>query len=197
MRIKELNQKVYDKFYIFAGSLVGLILLGLWSFFEASVWFIAPDFLIMLFSLVLFKKYKKFILVALITSLIGGLLYYILNLFYFEQLTDILFNTPFVAERSVAFVSKLLSEYGVIATFLQSITLIPFKIWTHFIVQYNLSPLLYFVFVAISRTIRFFVVAFVFAFLGKKFKNKIRNNFNWLLIIYLLSFALVMFLLEA
>jgi len=194
---KEVNRKIYTRAEIFAASGLGLTLLVLWSFFEASFWFIAPDFILGLLCILAPKKYKKFLVAAIITSIFGGVFYYSLNLIHFEGLTEILVKTPFAAEKSMNFVSALFSNYGVIATLMQSITLIPFKIWTHFAVLYGFSPILYFLLAAVSRIFRFFIVAWIACFLGIKAKKWIKNNFVAFLAAYILLFVIGMLLLEA
>ncbi len=196
MNYKDMSEKSYKKTSIFAGSIIGGILLGVWSFLEASFWFIGPDFLIILFSFVLPKKYKRFILIAIISSLLGGIFYYVLNLFYFDQLSIILFNTPFVVTRNVNFVSNILSSYGVAGALMQSITLIPFKIWTHFIIEFGFSPIIYFILVIISRTFRFLVFAGIASFVARRFPKISRKYFFLFLLIYIILFVGIMIIIE-
>jgi membrane protein YqaA with SNARE-associated domain len=190
------NQKALKKSTLFAGSFAGLVLLSIWSFFEASFWFIAPDFLIAIFSFLVPKKYKKYIFLALLFTLLGGIAYYSLNIFYLENMTLILQNTLFVSEKNIDFVSKILTQYGVGGSFFQSFTLIPFKIWTNLVVILNLNPLIYFVIVIFSRLIRFTIIAGIAILARKKLGNLNKKYFLIIAIVYLILFFSIMFLLE-
>lgn len=191
------NRLVFDKFSVFAGGTLALVFLAVWSFFEASFWFVAPDLLISIFSILAPKKYRKFIFIVLLSSLLGGIFYYCLNFFYFDQLIRVLYHTPFISERNILFVSEILGKYGVFGAFFQSFTLIPFKIWTSFVFSNGLNPYVYFAIVMISRFIRFFIFALVALYLRKSFERVIRNNFCLLLSLYLVVFFMFMFILEA
>jgi len=191
------NKKVYDRFKIFSLSGWALALLCLWAFFEASFWFIAPDFIIGLLCFLAPKRYKRFIFAALIISLLGGIAYYAFTDSYFNQASEILMKTPFVSEKNVDFVEKLYLEHGVYATIFQSITLIPFKIWTNNIVKYNFNALAYFLLVGISRAFRFFMFGFLAGYLRKKLGKISERHIILIGLIYTAIFLGVMIILEA
>jgi hypothetical protein len=174
-----------------------MILIALWSFFEASFWFIAPDFLIGLFCFLAPKRYKKILLIALVFSILGGLFYYFFNVYNLNILTEILINTPFVSEKNMLFVSNLYLTHGIFATLLQAITLIPFKIWTHFVVLYNLNPAIYLLLVGISRLVRFAIVGFIAIKFRHFLGSKVKRHSIFIIAIYSLIFLLITFLLES
>lgn len=190
-------KKLFDKISIFTASSAGLILLFLWAFFEASFWFIAPDFLIAIYCVINSKNYKKFLKGVIIASILGGALYYLLNYINFSEMTRILVNTPFVSSKNIGFVDAIFIKYGIFGTFFQSITLIPFKIWTHFAFFYGFNPIIYLFFVAISRIFRFYIVAIVAMWISKKFRKNIEKNLIYWLVLYTILFLLLTFLWEA
>jgi len=196
MKYIKANRIAASKLELFVVSTTGLILLGLWAFFEASFWFIAPDFLIGLYCFLAPKKYKKIIFTTLVISLIGGFAYYLFILNNFGLSTQILDKTPFISDKNFNFVKDIYLEKGVIATFLQSITLIPFKIWTYHITLYNFNPLIYFILVGISRAFRFILVGLIAVYLRKKMENIGKNHLIPLVVLYTLLFLLVTSILE-
>ncbi|MEM4271390.1 MAG: hypothetical protein QXO70_04850 [Candidatus Pacearchaeota archaeon] len=197
MDYKEINKNLFKKAEIFTLSTFGILVLGLWAFFEASFWFIAPDFIIGLFCFLAPKKNRKFILTALFISLIGGFCYYLFTVNNFELATNILHNTPFVSEENINFVKAIYSKNGVYATILQAITLIPFKIWTNLVVLNKFDPLVYFFLVGLSRLFRFFLVGMIAIYLRKRIEKFARDNFIVLLITYSVLFLTITYILES
>jgi hypothetical protein len=193
----KLNRLVFDKASIFAVGFLGIFFVCIWSFFEASFWFVAPDFLIAIFSFLVPKYYRKYIYYALIFSLLGGIFYYVLNLFYFELMGEVLGQTFFVSTKNLELVSGLFAQYGVLGAFFQSFTLIPFKIWTHLVVGNGFNPSIYFLIVIVSRAIRFFIIGLVAIGLRKLLRNYVRDNILILFVLFVMFFFGVMFVLEA
>jgi len=196
MNYLQINKKIYDWLKIFSLSGWALALLCLWAFFEASFWFIAPDFIIILLCFLAPKKYRKFIFIALIVSLLGGIAYYAFTSSYFNQSNEILMKTPFVSEKNMGFVENLYVKNGVSATILQSVTLIPFKIWTNNVVKHNLDAFIYFLLVGISRTFRFFIFGFLATYLRKKLRKNTERHILLIFLVYAALFMGVIFLLD-
>jgi len=111
-------------------------------------------------------------------------------------MTTILSNTLFVSGYHREIVSNFFTNYGVMATFLQSFTLIPFKIWTNTAVQQNLNYFVYILLVAVSRIVRFAIIVFVFSWIGKKFNKQIRNHFIPAVLLFIIGFFSLVFVWE-
>jgi membrane protein YqaA with SNARE-associated domain len=197
MNYLQINRKAYDWLKIFSLGGWALALLCLWAFFEASFWFIAPDFIIILLCFLAPKQYKKFIFIALIVSLLGGIVYYVFTSNYFNQASEILMKTPFSSEKSIESVGELYSKLGVYATMLQSITFVPFKIWTYTVVKYNLNSLIYFILVGISRLFRFFILGLLARYLKIKMNKIAERHILLILFVYTFIFLGIIFLLVA
>ena len=185
LNYSKINAKVYEKLEKFSLDGWALIILGIWAFFEASFWFIAPDFIIGVLCFFAPKRYKKFLGVTIVISLIGGLGYYLFVSIYPELAMTILSQTPFLTEKSMGFVSDYLGK-GVSYTLLQSFTFIQFKAWTYFANVYGLNIIAYFFLVGISRIIRFSVVAGIAILLSKINKKFLKKNIILLILGYVL-----------
>lgn len=155
-----------------------------WAFFEASFFFIAPDFILMFFSYAK-NNWKKILLITAGFSILGGIFYFVLIQFMGEKLYAVLINTPYIGSANILTVQGFYDTYGVYGTIFQSFTFMPFKIWTYLSVSNQLNPLIYFLFVMISRIVRFGIVIIIAKILNKYFGNIIRKNF----IISILSFV--------
>ena len=133
-----------------AAGLAGLVLVGLWAFFEASFWFIAPDFILIILAFTLPRRWLALSLAALGGSLAGGIVYYGLLYASFDTFEKILKATPFVMPRMLEFVESMYRHYGYAGVLVQSLSFMSFKIWTYKAVVHDFHPLLYFPLVMIS-----------------------------------------------
>jgi membrane protein YqaA with SNARE-associated domain len=191
-----LQQRLYRKYLLFVGSGAGLLLLFVWSFFEASVWFFAPDFLVMLYCFSGKAKIRRLLGVALAGSLLGGILYYLLCIQYPSEARALLLATPFINAQKLAFVSGLYDSYGVLGAFAQSVTLVPFKIWTNLMIEHRFSPAAYFLLVMLSRFLRFGVAALFAAWVGRIVGKRLERYFVGLLAAYVAIFLTIQIILE-
>jgi membrane protein YqaA with SNARE-associated domain len=191
-----LQQRLYRKYLLFVGSGAGLLLLFVWSFFEASVWFLAPDFLVMLYCFSGKAKIRRLLGVALAGSLLGGILYYLFCIQYPSEARGLLLTTPFISSQKLSFVSGLYDSYGVLGAFAQSVTLVPFKIWTNLMIEYRFSPAAYFLLVMMSRFLRFGVAALFAAWVGRTVGKRLERHFVGLLAAYVAIFLTIQVILE-
>ena len=137
-----------------AAATVGLVAVALWAFAEATFWFIAPDFLIMILCAAAPRAWKRIVLWALAGSLVGGVVCFALNTFFLDEMGQILRATPFVQERMITEIDSLYSKLGPQAVLHQSFSFMQFKIWTHLAVLHGFQPILYFLLVMVSRAVR-------------------------------------------
>jgi membrane protein YqaA with SNARE-associated domain len=163
--------------------------LAIWAFLEASFFFIAPDYIIGIMAATKYDK-KKVLVISLASSIFGGLLFYYTN--YYYDLTNILFQVPFVSQDKLSFIQVIYSKFGIFGALLQSITLIPFKIWTYAAASLKYNVLLFLLIVFISRLVRFTLVYFVMGFFNKWFKKRPAL----ILLIYTMLFASIMLIFE-
>ncbi|MBP9866740.1 MAG: hypothetical protein KBC41_01540 [Candidatus Pacebacteria bacterium] len=187
-----INSKVYEKGVAFISSKKGGTLLILWSFFEASFWFIAPDFLLGIFGIVKPKEKNRFFVLAFIASFFGGVTYYVFNILSFDTMSFILRETPFVTERMMSFIRGVYATYGLPGVLFQSFSFMSFKIWTHLAIESNLNPIGYFLLVMISRSLRLYPVIFFASLIGKFFPDFIRKHFVTILVAYSVFFILML-----
>lgn len=193
---KIFNSKFYERSIKIVSSKAGEKLLLLWSFFEASFWFIAPDFLLVIFGVLQPKDKNKFFIKAFIASFLGGAMYYLLNIISFNTMNTILQQTPFVTERMFIFIRDVYMNHGLTGVLFQSFSFMSFKIWTHLAVESNLNPFGYFSLVMISRSLRLYLVIFLSSLVGKFFPDFIRKHFILVFISYTLIFISMLTILE-
>ncbi len=191
------NEKFYQYLFKFSNSIIGKLFLGIWAFLEPSFWFIAADMPLQIMSFVNNKKFKSYFLIVLISSILGIIFYYTLNLFYYDKLRVILEQTPFVTDTMISRISGWYDNYGVFAVLFQSVSFMSVKIWTSLAIQRGFSFFPFILFTTISRAFRFFIVAIIASYLGIKFEKFIKKNAIILFFIYIIGFILLLIFMES
>lgn len=143
--------------------------------FAESVFFpIPPD--VMLAPMVLSRPKKAWNLAAItsISSVIGGIVGYLLGAFLYDPVVH-----PFIEmmnyQDKFATIVDYFSQYGVWIVFLAGFTPIPYKLFT---VSAGMLAMAFWPFVlasAIGRGMRFYLVAGILYFGGEKMEHKIRQ----------------------
>lgn len=137
------------------------------SFAESSFFPIPPD--VMLIPMIMSKPLKAwyFAMITTVSSIFGGVLGYLLGYFGFE-----LIGEPMVRalgyEQSYATIVSWFAEYGFWAVLLAGFTPIPYKLFTLAAGATQMALLPFVVASIIGRGIRFFMVAALIRYVGKK-----------------------------
>jgi len=193
---KDVNNRAADRFSQFVNSRQGLLLLGIWAFFEPSFWFIAPDMFLQLMCLYSPKKYIKYFFVTLASALAGVSFYFVLNLFFFDKLGKILLMTPFVNEEMILQIKNILATNGLTGLLFQAFSFMSVKVWVHIGVE-NKIPFHQFIFLTgLSRALRFFLFAFISSQIGSRLNHFLRSYIIPFVILYVVGFIAMLIFLE-
>ena len=157
-------KKLYDKCVEWAGHRWANSILAFISFLESFIFPIPTD--AMLIPMVIAKrdKFIKISSIAVIFSVLGALIGYLIGYTFFNEVGVKIFNI-FGAENANIFIEKLSSETGllsgVIILFIAGFTPLPFKIITISSGFVHFNVLLFIITCFVSRGLRFFLVAYL------------------------------------
>ena len=157
-------KKLYDKCVEWAGHRWANSILAFISFLESFIFPIPTD--AMLIPMVIAKrdKFIKISSIAVIFSVLGALIGYLIGYTFFNEVGVKIFNI-FGAENANIFIEKLSSETGllsgVIILFIAGFTPLPFKIITISSGFVHFNILLFIITCFVSRGLRFFLVAYL------------------------------------
>ncbi len=169
--------KIYDKVIALAGRRNAEKYLAIVSFIESSFFPIPPD--VMLAPMVIAKPKKWFRLATICTlsSVIGGCIGYAIGFLFWETIGQTIINF-YGIEKDFLKISSVFKDYGIEIIFLAGISPLPYKLFTitSGVVGYNLF--LFIIVSLIARGIRFFLVAIIFVFVGKKIRYWIEKHFG-------------------
>jgi membrane protein YqaA with SNARE-associated domain len=192
---------LFDKCVKLASSKKANYALGFVSFIESFFFPIPPD--LMIVPMVVAKKedYLKIFLIATIFSVLGGLVGYMLGIFFLD-ISMVIIEFYGYEEKVFEIQNKISSKGGFIfwagVMFLAGFTPLPFKLFTiaSGIVGFNI--IVFFFICLLTRGLRFFIVSYLTYLFGSKFSVFIEKKGSlWFTVagIFIVVVALVLYLL--
>jgi membrane protein YqaA with SNARE-associated domain len=172
-------KNLFDKCVKLASSKLANYALGFVSFIESFFFPVPPD--LMIIPMVVAKKenYFKIFLIATIFSVLGGLVGYILGVFFLDISMGIIEFYGY-EEKVFEIQNKISSKGGFLfwigVMFLAGFTPLPFKLFTiaSGIVGFNIVA--FFFICLFTRGLRFFIVSYLTYLFGNKFRNFIEKK---------------------
>ena len=178
-------RKLYDWVLHWAETPYGPLVLFFLAMAESSFFPIPPDALLIALCLGAIKKSWRFALITSIASILGGLIGYLIGYAVWEPVSPFFFKyVPGFTEVNFQKVMLHYQESGFWYVFMAGFTPIPYKIFTISSGVFKLNFPLFLLASAISRSLRFFLVAGLFRKFGPSIKSFIDRYFNWLAILF-------------
>ena len=172
-------QRLYRKCLNLAGHKNSNFYLGLVSFIESSFFPIPPDVMIVPMVIAKKKKFIKIFLIASIFSVLGGILGYLIGYLFFDLAMSVIEFYNY--EDKVKDLKLSMSEGGSFLAwlsilFLAGFTPLPYKAFTiaSGLIAFNLP--VFIIVSLISRSLRFFIVAFLSYKFGELFTEYMNNH---------------------
>lgn len=151
--------------------------LGIVSFTESSVFPIPPDPLLIAILLVRRECWVWYSALVSITSVLGGVLGYLIGFFVFA-----LVGEPIVAfyglENELQRVTELYSDNAFWAVFTAAFTPIPYKIFTLTAGLFKVNFWVFLIASILGRSIRFFIVGYLMHVFGERMGKLVYKYFN-------------------
>ena len=191
-------QRLYKKCLNLAGHKNSNFYLGLVSFIESSFFPIPPDVMIIPMIMAKKKEFIKIFLIASIFSVLGGILGYLIGYLFFDLAMYVIefYNYEDKVENLKSSMSKgsgFLAWLSIL--FLAGFTPLPYKAFTisSGLIAFNLP--IFIIVSLISRSLRFFIVAFLsykFGELFTEYMNKYGSKwFTVIGILIVIIFVLI------
>ena len=170
-------KKIYTKIIEISKKKYALSFLLIVAFLESFIFPIPPD--IFLIFLVLAQRNKAFYLAFYCTvlSVAGGILGYFIGSFFFDSLGQGILNYYNLNDKFMAF-SQDYNEFGTLIVTAGGFTPIPYKLVTIFSGFVKMDFFEFTIASIISRGARFFLIATLLYFFGKKIEELLIKNFG-------------------
>ena len=186
-------KNIYDWVLRLADKPNGDISLSILSFSEASFFPIPPD--VLLIPLCIGNRSKAFLFAFLcsISSISGAILgYYIGKLLWWDipgieysYIANIFIqHVPGITVEGLTKIQTLYDQWNFWIVFTAGFTPIPFKLITISAGTFNIDFMMFVIASMVSRSARFFLVAFLIKIFGETIRDFIENYFNYLAILF-------------
>lgn len=173
--------------------------LFIFAFAESSFFPIPPDVLLIAMAVALPTKAFRFALICSIASVLGGMFGYAIGVFFMDSVGKGIIEWYGVSGKYEQ-IEKLYQEYDAVAVFLAGFTPIPYKVFTIAAGAFNLNFPVFVLASLVSRSARFFILAYLINKYGVTIKIFIDKYFNIITIVFscvlIGGFLLVKFLLK-
>ena len=163
---------LFDKCVKIASSKMANYVLGFVSFIESFFFPVPPDLMIVPMVVAKRENYLKIFLIATVFSVLGGLVGYMLGVFFLD-VSMVIIELYGYEEKVFDIQNKISSKGGFIfwagVMFLAGFTPLPFKLFTiaSGIVGFNI--VVFFFICLFTRGLRFFIVSYLTYLFGNKF----------------------------
>ncbi len=149
------------------------------SFIESSVFPIPPDVILIPMVLAARDKAWKLALVCTVASVIGGMAGYGIGYFLFESIGRPIVDFYGYGAKFAAF-QETYNQWGAWIVAAAGLTPFPYKVITIASGVTALNPLTFIIASAVSRGVRFFIVAALLWKFGAPIRTFIEKNLGWL-----------------
>jgi len=161
------------------------VYLGGLSFVESCVLpFPPPDVMLAPMSLAKPNRAWYFALLTTITSVLGGLLGYVIGVYFFQLIEPLLHQYGYWERYQMAV--EVFSEWGPWAVFVAGFSPIPYKIFTISAGALNMALVPFMLASLVGRGARFFLVAGLMCWGGEKMERKLKqyvDRLGWGLVV--------------
>ncbi len=180
-----LFKKTYDLVLGWAAHKNAPFFLFFLAFAEASFFPIPPDIMLIAMGLAVPKRSFKWAGICLAGSVLGGLLGYTLGYFFMATVGDRILEFYHLMDKYEQ-VRQLYQQYEAWAVAAGGFTPLPYKLFTITAGAFRIDLPVFVVASAISRGMRFYLVAGTIYFFGPKVRYFLENYFNLFTIVFTL-----------
>ena len=174
-------RRLYDWVLHWANTPYGTPALFLLALAEASFFPIPPDVLLLALCLSLPSRAYRFALVAAAGSVLGGILGYGIGQLLWDALAPIFYTyVPGFTENVFLQVQQLFASYDFWAVFVAGFTPIPYKVITIGAGVFRINFGIFVFASLLSRSLRFFLIAWLLHHYGASIRVFIVRHFNLL-----------------
>ncbi len=182
-----LIRRMYDWVLHWAETPYGAPALFALAFAESSFFPIPPDVLLLALCISVPTRSFRFALIASVGSVLGGMVGYGIGYGLWELVSVYFFNyVPGFTEESFARVQHLFATYDFWTVFTAGFTPIPYKIITVGAGVFHINLVIFFIASATSRSLRFFLVAWLIYKYGPAMREFIEKYFNLLTVVFMI-----------
>ncbi|MFA6269413.1 MAG: YqaA family protein [archaeon] len=173
-------RKLYDWTLSWAETKYGALALFVLAFAESSFFPIPPDILLIALCVSIQKKSFKYAAICTIGSVLGGLFGYFIGYSFYEYIGVFIIQT-LNYQQYFSLVGQMYVDNAFFAILAAALTPIPYKVFTIAAGVWHIDLVTLITASILGRGFRFFLVAGLIFYFGKKIKTFIDKYFNILI----------------
>lgn len=158
-----------------------------WAAGEAVVWFVIPEFLLLLVVFMRIRKKRQMLMFDIAGTVFGTILAILWRLP--EQAIA---GLPYIQERMVSQTKTWYEEQGILALANQPFSGVPYKVFTHLAWEYRYHLLLFLVVAVTVRIFRYIIAYGLFLTLYPKLHKMVKRNYVPLFFIAIFIFSILL-----
>lgn len=163
-------------------------LIFFWAFGEALIWFVIPEFLLLLIVFMRINRKRQMLIYDIAGTTIGIIAALIIRL-----PKDSINNLPYVQPKMVEQTEAWYAHSGILGLAQQPFSGVPFKVFTNLAWQYKFNILAFVVVALVVRVIRYLIAYGLFISLYPKLHRLVKINYVWLSIIAIFIFSILLY----
>lgn len=175
--VRDLPRRMYDWVIGWADTRYAVLALFCLSFAESSFFPIPPDVLLIALCIGEVNKSYRFALWCSVASVLGGIAGYGIGMFLWDNVQEFFFEYVPGVEKSYEPVKAAYEEWDFALVFAAGFTPLPYKVITITAGVFAINFPMFVLASAISRSARFFLVAWLFKRYGPPMKEFIEKRF--------------------
>jgi len=158
-----------------------------WAAGEAVVWFVIPEFLLLLIVFMRIRKKRLMLLYDVAGTVFGTIVALLMRL-----PEHAISSLPYIQDRMVSQTKTWYNEMGIMGLVNQPFSGVPYKVFTHLAWQYKYHLLAFLVVAVAVRIVRYLIAYGLFLSLYPKLHHVVRRNYVPLFFIAIFIFSILL-----
>lgn len=187
------RQNVPDKLVInreaedFFQSKQANLLVFFWAFGEALVWFVIPEFLLLLVIFLRIRRKRELLFYDIYGTAAGTLVAYLINL-----PVHLIDKLPYIQPKMVAQTQVWYQQHGIFGLIYQPFSGVPYKVFTFLAPHYHFFILLFLAAAIVVRVARYYIFFAMFSLIYPVLHKYVYKNYTRLFLVAVFIFSILL-----
>lgn len=162
-------------------------LVVVWAAAEALVWFVIPEFLLILLIFMKVQRKRELVMYDIIGTIIGTIIAISLHL-----QPALLVELPYVYERMIGLVQGWYEQWGMLGIFFQPFSGVPYKVFNAVAGDFHFFIPVFLVLAVIARMIRYVIVYEITKAIYPFVHHYVRKHYGYLFVAAIAIFTILL-----
>lgn len=184
--LEKINLNLYLE-YFFSSKQANWLIFA-WAASEAVIWFVIPEFLLLLVVFMRIRNKKQMLIFDIAGTIVGTIIAMILRL---PEATIV--KLPYIQQGMIDQTKVWYTDQGLLGLAHQPFSGVPYKVFTHLAWQYGFFILWFIIVAVIVRIMRYLIAYGLFISLYPKLHKVVKDNYIPLALVAILIFSILLY----